>query len=76
MFELLTDRGFFKYRSCHCGGSKTDKYKHGHRMDLQVNVKPNKGTFEIIQRGNVIARGSGDEFNSIFISCLDTQKVA
>ncbi len=57
MKAFLEEKGFYMFHSCNCGGGRMEKYKSDKVQQLLIKIKPNRGTFEIVQFNSVMSRG-------------------
>lgn len=55
MKQLLTEKGWKMYYSCHCGGTLKEYYSHVNHPFYEVRVRPRKGSFTILNKNQVVA---------------------
>jgi len=59
MREELEKQGWWMYRNCSCGGTKTEKFKHPNKPNKEIWIKPNRNTWEYRTGRPVYAKGTG-----------------
>ena len=61
MKELLVSQGWWMYKSCSCGGTRTEKFKHPQKPSKEIWIKPNRNRWEYRIGRPVYKAGTGLE---------------
>ena len=63
MKDILVKNGFYKYKSCNCGGMYNESWRHMHNPNIKLKIYPNNDKYEIGGK-IVLANNFYTEFNA------------
>jgi len=69
MRDLLEKCGFIKTNECKCAGTLMESWQHPNLLGLLVEIKPNRGSFEIWNMKKYY-RGNRKEFDKVITELL------
>jgi hypothetical protein len=70
MRKLLESQGWKMYKTCSCGGTRTEKFNHPDYPSKEFWVKPNRNRWEYRIGRPVFAAGTGVEQLTIHLKTI------